>query len=136
VSFQVDLITQGWHAPLLSTWLAASVERASQAAFGRSSALFGGGGGIPFLGMLSERYPRAQLLVTGVLGPQSNAHGPNEFLHIPTAIRLTTAIALILHDTTTGTRMSAPSMAHGKSMSRTDRAIHAMNPALLSESRP
>ena len=98
VRFHLDLVSQGWHASSLSGWLARSVETASQLAFGRSSASLGGGGGIPFLALLGERYPNAQFLVTGVLGPQSNAHGPNEFLHIPMAKRLTSALALVLHD--------------------------------------
>ena len=56
----------------------------------------GEGGSIPFMGMLAERFPQAQFLVTGVLGPQSNAHGPNEFLHLPTAMKLTCCVAEIL----------------------------------------
>lgn len=58
----------------------------------------GGGGGIPFLSMLTERFPLAQFVATGVLGPQSNAHGPNEFLHLPTAKRLVAALARLLND--------------------------------------
>ena len=98
VRFELDFASRGWHAPAAAPWLAESLERASQRAFGRASALIGGGGGIPFLAMLGERYPHAQFLVTGVLGPQSNAHGPNEFLHLPTARRLTAALAQVLHD--------------------------------------
>ena len=98
VSFELDFTSRGWHAPEAASWLAQSLERASRLAFGRESALIGGGGGIPFLAMLGERYPLAQFLVTGVLGPQSNAHGPNEFLHVPTARRLTAALAQVLHD--------------------------------------
>jgi acetylornithine deacetylase/succinyl-diaminopimelate desuccinylase-like protein len=136
VTFHVDLISQGWHAPPLSAWLAASVERASQRVFGRPSALIGGGGGIPFLAMLTERYPQTQFLVTGVLGPQSNAHGPNEFLHVPTAIRLTSAIALLLHDAMAGPDVSRQSKAFSKSTSGLDGTIQALNSAPLCESRP
>lgn len=99
VAFQPQLQSKGWLAPTLSAWLERSVEQASIAAFGAPPASMGGGGGIPFLSMLGERFPRAQFIVTGVLGPQSNAHGPNEFLHVPTAIRLTLAMALVLRDT-------------------------------------
>lgn len=98
VSFAIDFTSPGWHAPAVSPWLEASLERASQHAFGRSSALIGGGGGIPFLAMLGERFPQVQFVVTGVLGPQSNAHGPNEFLHLPTARRITAVVAQLLHD--------------------------------------
>jgi len=58
----------------------------------------GEGGTIPFMGMLGEKFPEAQFLVTGVLGPQSNAHGPNEFLHLATARRLTGCVSQVLMD--------------------------------------
>ncbi|KRD39422.1 peptidase M20 [Lysobacter sp. Root916] len=98
VAFRIDMVSQGWHAPETAPWLSASLERASQASFGAGLALIGGGGGIPFLAMLGERFPSAQFVVTGVLGPQSNAHGPNEFLHLPTAQRITAVVAQLLHD--------------------------------------
>ena len=56
----------------------------------------GTGGTIPFMKMLGERYRNVQFAVTGVLGPQSNAHGPNEFLHIDCAKRVTACIAHLL----------------------------------------
>ncbi|HUN50657.1 MAG TPA: M20 family metallopeptidase [Candidatus Sulfotelmatobacter sp.] len=90
--------TTGWNAPALSPWLEQSLERASQAAFGAPPAFMGEGGSIPFMAMLGEKFPAAQFVVTGVLGPHSNAHGPNEFLHIPTARRLTAVIAGVLAD--------------------------------------
>ncbi|RDZ28186.1 M20/M25/M40 family metallo-hydrolase [Lysobacter silvisoli] len=98
VEFQVDMVSQGWHAPASAPWLAQSLSAASQASFGEPEAWIGGGGGIPFLAMLGQRYPQAQFVVTGVLGPQSNAHGPNEFLHLPTARRITEVLARLLHD--------------------------------------
>ena len=72
--------------------------RASRQAFGAEAAHMGEGGSIPFMGMLGDKFPRAQFVITGVLGPHSNAHGPNEFLHIPTGKRVTEAVALILAD--------------------------------------
>ncbi|MGX5728971.1 M20/M25/M40 family metallo-hydrolase [Pseudoxanthomonas beigongshangi] len=98
VAFEPQLQSSGWLAPAMPAWLEHIVEEASIAAFGARPALMGGGGGIPFLSMLGERYPQAQFIVTGVLGPQSNAHGPDEFLDIPTAIRITIALAHILRD--------------------------------------
>jgi len=86
----------GWNAPTFSPWLRDAMQTASQAAFGRPAMAFGEGGTIPFMGMLGERFPEAQLLVTGVLGPESNAHGPNEFLHVPYATKLTEAVAHVL----------------------------------------
>jgi acetylornithine deacetylase/succinyl-diaminopimelate desuccinylase-like protein len=91
----------GWHAPLTAPWLASALEMAGQSAFGTSPRSMGEGGSIPFMGMLGEKFPDAQFVITGVLGPGSNAHGPNEFLHIPMAERLTVAIAHILHETAT-----------------------------------
>lgn len=97
VSFRIDMISSGWHSPPVAPWLQSVLEQASTASFGRPLALIGGGGGIPFLAMLGDRFPNAQFIVTGVLGPQSNAHGPNEFLHIPTAKRVTETVARVLH---------------------------------------
>jgi acetylornithine deacetylase/succinyl-diaminopimelate desuccinylase-like protein len=88
----------GWNAPSLSPWLEQSIARASRDFFGRDACYMGEGGTIPFMGMLGRKFPQAQFLITGVLGPHSNAHGPNEFLHIPTAMRVTCAVARVLHD--------------------------------------
>ena len=98
VTFESDKAATGWHAPPLQPWLAASLERASQAAFGRGVAMMGEGGSIPFMGMLGEKFPGAQFVITGVLGPHSNAHGPNEFLHIPTGKRVTAVVAGVIAD--------------------------------------
>ena len=98
VGFEVGSSASGWNAPALAPWLEASLARASQAAFGAPPAYMGEGGSIPFMAMLGEKFPRAQFVVTGVLGPHSNAHGPNEFLHIPTGKRVTTVIAQVLAD--------------------------------------
>jgi acetylornithine deacetylase/succinyl-diaminopimelate desuccinylase-like protein len=72
------------------------VQEASQHHFGRESMAMGVGGTIPFMAMLGERFPSTQFLVTGVLGPHSNAHGPNEFLHIGYAKQLTAAVAQVI----------------------------------------
>ncbi len=69
---------------------------ASLAYYGRPSAMVGEGGTIPFMGMLGKHFPAAQFLITGVLGPKSNAHGPNEFLHVPYARRLTCCVAQVI----------------------------------------
>src|ERR1043166_6187479 len=87
-----------WDAPALAPWLEKSLARASEAAFGVPPAYMGEGGSIPFMAMLGERFPQAQFVVTGVFGPHSNAHGPNEFLHIPTGRRVTQVIAQVLAD--------------------------------------
>ena len=96
VSFETDHAGSGWNAPALAPWLETALEQASQAAFGKPAAMIGEGGTIPFMGMLGEAYPQAQFVITGVLGPASNAHGPDEFLHVPFARKLTAAIALLL----------------------------------------
>jgi acetylornithine deacetylase/succinyl-diaminopimelate desuccinylase-like protein len=98
VEFQRQSSASGWNAPPLSKWLEESLARGSEAAFGVPPAYMGEGGSIPFMAMLGERFPQAQFVVTGVLGPHSNAHGPNEFLHIPTGRRVTQVIAQVLAD--------------------------------------
>jgi len=98
VHFDAEGGQSGWDAPKTAPWLSQSVARASQAAFGAGPAFMGEGGSIPFMAMLGAKFPATQFVVTGVLGPHSNAHGPNEFLHIPMAKKLTAAIALILAD--------------------------------------
>jgi acetylornithine deacetylase/succinyl-diaminopimelate desuccinylase-like protein len=98
VTFEPEKGGTGWEAPKVAPWLEASIDRASKTYFGKSATTFGEGGSIPFMGMLGERYPEAQFLITGVLGPHSNAHGPNEFLHIPFAKRLTACVAQVLAD--------------------------------------
>ena len=98
VSFEPEQAGDGWNAPALAPWLARSMDAASNAYFGRSAMYMGEGGSIPFMGMLGMKFPSAQFLITGVLGPHSNAHGPNEFLHIPTGKKLTCCVAQVIAD--------------------------------------
>lgn len=98
VSFKSNWAASGWDAPALAPWLERSLEEASKAYFGKPAAYMGEGGTIPFTNMLGERFPEAQFLVTGVLGPHANAHGPNEFLHIPTGKRVTCCVARVVAD--------------------------------------
>jgi acetylornithine deacetylase/succinyl-diaminopimelate desuccinylase-like protein len=98
VAFDVPRGDDGWNAPTLAPWLEASLNKASLAAFGKPVAYQGEGGSIPFMAMLGRSFPKTQFVVTGVLGPHSNAHGPNEFLHIPFARKLSAAIAQLLAD--------------------------------------
>lgn len=98
VSFEVESTMAGWNAPAVARWLEASMHKASDAFFEQPSVYMGTGGTIPFMGMLGERFPNAQFLITGLLGPKSNAHGPNEFLHIETGKRLTSCVAQVLED--------------------------------------
>jgi acetylornithine deacetylase/succinyl-diaminopimelate desuccinylase-like protein len=98
VTFEDPRGDDGWNAPPLAPWLDASLNKASNAAFGKPVAYQGEGGSIPFMAMLGEKFPKTQFVVTGVLGPHSNAHGPNEFLHLGFAKKLTAAIAQVLAD--------------------------------------
>jgi acetylornithine deacetylase/succinyl-diaminopimelate desuccinylase-like protein len=98
VSLDMDPATGGWNAPPCAPWLEESLERASRRVFGRDAVHLGCGGSIPFVTMLAERFAGTPFLVTGVLGPQSNAHGPNEFLHLDYAKRLTACLGLVLAD--------------------------------------
>jgi acetylornithine deacetylase/succinyl-diaminopimelate desuccinylase-like protein len=98
VAFEPESNAVGWHAPTLSPWLEQSLTNASETVFGAPPAYMGEGGTIPFMAMLGEKFPRSEFVVTGVLGPHSNAHGPNEFLHIPTGKRVSVVIAQVLAD--------------------------------------
>ncbi|MDE2091887.1 MAG: peptidase dimerization domain-containing protein, partial [Gammaproteobacteria bacterium] len=98
VKFEVESPMGGWNAPAVATWLETSMRNASKTFFGADAMYMGTGGSIPFMGMLGKKFPKAQFLVTGLLGPHSNAHGPNEFLHIPMAKKLTACVAQVLAD--------------------------------------
>ena len=97
VSFKADDGSKGWNAPLLSRWLAKAADDASLAYYGKPAAFMGEGGTIPFMGMLGEQFPKAQFMITGVLGPHSNAHGPNEFLHLDMVKKLTSCVSYVLY---------------------------------------
>jgi acetylornithine deacetylase/succinyl-diaminopimelate desuccinylase-like protein len=96
VKFEYGQAATGWHAPQTAPWLAAALETSSIKNYGKSAMWMGEGGTIPFMAMLGAKFQRAQFLITGVLGPHSNAHGPNEFLHIEYAKRLTSCVADVL----------------------------------------
>ncbi len=102
VSFKYEKAGSGWNAPAMTKWLEDSIDRASQTYFGKPAVYNGEGGSIPFMGMLGAKFPKAQFLITGLLGPGSNAHGPNEFLHVPTGKRLTASVANVLADQARG----------------------------------
>ena len=96
VTFEYEQAASGWNAPVSVAWLTTLLDSTSQTCYGKPAAYLGEGGTIPFMGMLGVKFPDAQMLVTGVLGPKSNAHGPNEFLHVPYAKKLTAAVAMVL----------------------------------------
>jgi acetylornithine deacetylase/succinyl-diaminopimelate desuccinylase-like protein len=96
VTFEADQGASGWHAPATAPWLRSTVDAASKQFYGKAAMMMGEGGTIPFMAMLGKAFPKAQFLITGVLGPKSNAHGPNEFLHIPYAKKLTACVAQVI----------------------------------------
>lgn len=96
VEFNCHTFSVGWNAPESTEHLTRSLAQASQDYFGNPTAYMGEGGSIPFMGMLGKKFPKAQFVITGVLGPRSNAHGPNEFLHIPTAKKLSCCVAQVI----------------------------------------
>lgn len=96
VHFDINDTGPGWNAPAEKQWLIDAVQRASHDYFNQPAVAMGEGGSIPFMGMLGQKFPDAQFLITGVLGPESNAHGPNEFLHIPTGKKLTCCVAQVI----------------------------------------
>jgi acetylornithine deacetylase/succinyl-diaminopimelate desuccinylase-like protein len=96
VSFDSVSATGGWNAPAFAPWLEQAINNASRAIYGREAVHLGCGGTIPFMGMLGEQFPATQFFITGVLGPHANAHGPNEFLHLDYAKKLTACVSLVL----------------------------------------
>jgi len=98
VTAELHEVCDGWDSPPVAPWLETALGAASQAVFGKPACFMGEGGTIPFMGMLGERFPQAQFVITGVLGPASNAHGPNEFLHLACAEKLTCCVTHLLAD--------------------------------------
>ncbi|MEX0958826.1 MAG: M20 family metallopeptidase [Burkholderiales bacterium] len=96
VTFEPDQGASGWHAPATAPWLKAAVDAASKQFYRKPAMMMGEGGTIPFMAMLGQQFPDAQFLITGVLGPKSNAHGPNEFLHLGYAKKLTACVAQVI----------------------------------------
>jgi acetylornithine deacetylase/succinyl-diaminopimelate desuccinylase-like protein len=96
VTFEYGQSATGWHAPVTAPWLEHAINAASVRNYGQPAMWLGEGGTIPFMAMLGQKFPQAQFLITGVLGPHSNAHGPNEFLHIGYAKKLTACVADIV----------------------------------------
>ncbi len=96
VTFEGLSSATGWNAPDTAPWFETALNAASQAHFGAPCGYIGQGGTIPLMSMLSKGFPKAQMMVCGVLGPKSNAHGPNEFLHVPYAKKLTAAVAQVI----------------------------------------
>ncbi|WP_332814817.1 M20 family metallopeptidase [Ramlibacter sp.] len=96
VTFEPGGAATGWNAPDTAPWFERALDAASQAHFGAPCGYIGQGGTIPLMSLLSQGFPAAQMMVCGVLGPRSNAHGPNEFLHVPYAKRLTAAVAQVI----------------------------------------
>ena len=96
VTFESAGGATGWNAPPVAPWFEQALHAASQAHFGAPCGYIGQGGTIPLMNLLSQGFPRAQMMVCGVLGPKSNAHGPNEFLHVPYAKKLTAAVAQVI----------------------------------------
>jgi acetylornithine deacetylase/succinyl-diaminopimelate desuccinylase-like protein len=98
VTLDLEKASTGWNAPAMSAWLEQAIDAGSREFFGQPAMYMGEGGTIPFMGMLGEKFPQAQFMITGVLGPHSNAHGPNEFLHIPMGKRVTACVARVVAD--------------------------------------
>jgi len=96
VDFEVESSATGWNAPPTAAWLTRALNEASLRFYDKPAAAMGEGGTIPFMAMLGKHFPDAQFLITGVLGPHANAHGPNEFLHVPYAKKLTACVAQVI----------------------------------------
>jgi len=86
----------GWNAPPIEPWLEDALQAASAAHYRAPCGYIGQGGTIPLMSLLQAGFPKAQMMVCGVLGPRSNAHGPNEFLHVPYGKKLTASVAQVI----------------------------------------
>ncbi|MCI4568766.1 M20 family metallopeptidase [Lysobacter sp. CFH 32150] len=121
VTLELEKASTGWNAPAMAPWLEKAIDASSREFFGQPAMYMGEGGTIPFMGMLGEKFPGAQFMITGVLGPHSNAHGPNEFLHIPMGKRVTACVARVIAEhhaasqrgETTGVAVVAGGEQHG-----------------------
>jgi len=98
VTFDCDKAGSGWNAPDLSDWAEKSFRTSSMTYFGKPAGYNGEGGSIPLIGMLAELFPNSQFCVTGVLGPESNAHGPNEFIDLEFAKKINCCVSQVLYD--------------------------------------
>lgn len=122
VTLKLEKSSSGWNAPALSPWLERAIDAASREFYGQPAMYMGEGGSIPFMGMLGEKFPGAQFMITGVLGPHSNAHGPNEFLHIPMGKKVTACVARVIAEhqaasargETTGAAVAASALERGE----------------------
>jgi acetylornithine deacetylase/succinyl-diaminopimelate desuccinylase-like protein len=99
VEFHIEDAAGGWNAPAMNEELENIIDEASQKFYGKEALSIGEGGSIPFMGMLGAKFPKAQFVITGVLGPNSNAHGPNEFIHLEYAKKLNACIIYVLENT-------------------------------------
>jgi acetylornithine deacetylase/succinyl-diaminopimelate desuccinylase-like protein len=121
VTLELEKASAGWNAPAMAPWLERAIDAASHEFFGAPAMYMGEGGSIPFMGMLGEKFPGAQFMITGVLGPHSNAHGPNEFLHIPMGKKVTASVARVIAEhhaasvrgETTGAAVAASTQERG-----------------------
>jgi acetylornithine deacetylase/succinyl-diaminopimelate desuccinylase-like protein len=129
VRVTIETGANGWLAPEPEPWVADAVRSGSLAAFGKAPGSYGEGGTIPFLPMLGQRFTGVQMVAIGVLGPHSNAHGPNEFLHLPMAKGVTVALVHLI---------GAAGRARTSTIAAGQPAMpdHAGQPAMPDEGRP
>jgi len=88
---------QGWCMGELSPWLEEGIMKAgAQFWDGKKAGSYGMGGSIPFLAELGKMYPDCQIIAFGLIGPQTNAHAPNECINLPFAKKLTCALSHVM----------------------------------------
>lgn len=96
VRFEPVVASDGWVAPKRADWLKQAFLESSQTLWGAAPGFLGMGGSIPLLNVFTGRWPKAQYMVAGALGPGSNAHGPNESLHIDYCKKLISSVAYVI----------------------------------------
>jgi len=87
----------GWCAKEYEGWLQAGIDKAGADFFGgKKTGSYGMGGSIPFLAELEKMYPQTQIVALGLIGPQSNAHAPDECINLTYAKKLTCSLSHII----------------------------------------
>ena len=98
VKVDFPALVDGWILKKLDSKINESFMKSSMFLFGSECYNLGSGITIPFVNMLNEKYKNCNMFVSGLLGPKSNAHSPNECLNIDYSIKLTVALAHLISD--------------------------------------
>lgn len=88
----------GWCMKDPEPWFHEVMNSASKNFYGKEYGSYGMGGSIPFLAQLGGLYANTFIVALGVLGPQSNAHAPDECINLAFAKKLTQCMSHLIVD--------------------------------------